>query len=509
MLIGGIIVAEELNEHQLPIDELMKIRRDKLQDLIDQGLEPYGGRFDRTHYTKDIIDQFDELEETETVIAGRIFTLRTHGKASFADLADVSGRVQIYIRINQVGEEAYELFQKLDIGDIIGVRGRVFKTRRGEISVEVLEFIILSKSLRPLPDKWHGLKDVELRYRQRYLDLMVNPDVRNVFVTRSKIIQALRDFLLERGYLEVETPMLNVIAGGANARPFTTHHNALDMDIYMRIAPELYLKRLLVGGFEKVFEIGKNFRNEGISTKHNPEYTSVEIYQAYADASDMMKMTEDMFAFIAEKVVGTTEITFGSHTISLAPPWPRLPMLEAVKQYANVDLTGMDAEEARKIAKERGLDIKLEASYANVLEEFFDTFVEPKLIQPVFITDHPVEVSPLAKRKQDNPDLTDRFEPFIVTWEMANGFSELSDPIDQEQRFRDQVDQRQSGDEEAHMMDEDYITALQYGMPPAGGLGIGIDRLVMLLTNSPSIRDVLLFPHMRPKVMNERQAEHE
>ncbi len=498
-------MAGEHTEHQLPLDELMRIRRQKLDELYEQGINPYGDKFERTHLAQDIIDNFDQLEESETKIAGRIMTMRTHGKASFAHVADASGRIQIYIRVNRVGEEKYELFKKLDIGDIIAIHGRIFRTKRGEISVEVYDFSIMAKSLRPLPDKWHGLKDVEIRYRQRYLDLIVNPDVRKVFEIRSRIIQALRDYLLERGFLEVETPMLNIIAGGANARPFVTHHNALDMDLYMRIAPELYLKRLLVGGFEKVFEIGKNFRNEGISTKHNPEFTAVEIYQAYADAEDMMKLTEDLFAYVAEAVLGTTEIQFGEHQISLAPPWPRLPMLEAVKQYAGVDLTDVDDAEACRLAKEKGLEIDPNASYANVLEELFDEFVEPKLIQPVFITDHPVEVSPLAKRKKDNPRLTDRFEPVIVTWEMANGFAELNDPIDQAERFRQQVAQRESGDEEAHMMDEDYITALEYGMPPAGGLGIGIDRLVMLLTNSQSIRDVILFPHMRPRTKSDVQ----
>lgn len=498
-------MSEELNEHQLPLDELMRIRREKLDDLINQGINPYGERFERTHLTQAIVDDFDELEESETVIAGRIMSLRTHGKASFADIADISGRIQLYIRINRVGEQAYGNFLKLDIGDIIGVKGRIFRTRRGEISVEVLEYKMLSKSLRPLPDKWHGLKDVELRYRQRYLDLLVNPQVRKVFETRSKIIQVLRRFLIEKGFLEVETPMLNVIAGGATARPFVTHHNALNMDLYMRIAPELYLKRLLVGGFEQVFEIGKNFRNEGISTKHNPEYTSVEVYQAYADMNDMMKLTEDLFAYIAQQVVGTTEITYGDHKISLTPPWPRLPMLEAIKKYAGVDLQGLSAEDARQLAKQEGLQIESDAAYAHVVEEFFDKYVEPKLIQPIFITEHPVEVSPLAKRKLDNLDVTERFEPFIHTWEMANGFSELTDPVDQKERFRKQVEQRLTGDEEAHMMDEDYIMALEYGMPPAGGLGVGVDRLVMLLTDSPSIRDVLLFPHMKPRTKEDGQ----
>ena len=492
-------MAEEHNEHQLPLDELMKIRRAKLDEIYEQGINPYGERFERTHHAQEIIDNFDQLEETETKIAGRIMSFRTHGKASFADLADQSGRIQLYIRVDQIGEEKYEQFSKLDIGDIIAVHGRIFRTRRGQISVEVYDFMMMAKSLRPLPDKWHGLKDVEIRYRQRYLDLIVNPDVRRVFETRSRIIQALRNYLLDRGFLEVETPMLNVIAGGATARPFITHHNALDMDLYMRIAPELYLKRLLVGGFEKVFEIGKNFRNEGVSTKHNPEFTSVEVYQAYADASDMMKLTEELVAHIAQEVLGTTEIQFGEHTISLAPPWPRLPMLEAVKQYAGVDLAGLDDAQARQVAQDRGLEVEPNASYAQVLEEFFDTYVEPNLIQPVFITDHPVEISPLAKRKKDNPQLTERFEPYVMTWEIANGFSELNDPIDQLERFRKQVEKRESGDEEAHMMDEDFVIALEHGMPPAGGLGIGIDRLVMLLTNCRSIRDVILFPHMRPR----------
>lgn len=492
-------MAEEHNEHQLPLEELMKIRRAKLEDLYKQGINPYGERFERTHLAREIIDHFDQLAETETRIAGRIMSFRTHGKASFADLADQSGRIQLYIRVDQVGEAKYEQFCKLDIGDVVAVYGRIFRTRRGEISVEVYDFLMMAKSLRPLPDKWYGLKDVEIRYRQRYLDLIVNPDVRKVFETRSRIIQALRGYLLERGFLEVETPMLNVIAGGATARPFVTYHNALDMDLYMRIAPELYLKRLLVGGFERVFEIGKNFRNEGISTKHNPEFTSVEIYQAYADASDMMKLTEELVAYIAQEVLGTTEVQFGDYTVNLAPPWPRLPMLEAVRQYAGVDLAGLSDAEARAAAREKDLEIDPDASYAQVLEELFDTYVEPNLIQPVFITDYPVEISPLAKRKKDNPQLTERFEPFVVNWEIGNGFSELNDPIDQLDRFRKQVEKRESGDEEAHMMDEDFIVALEYGMPPAGGLGIGIDRLVMLLTNSRSIRDVILFPHMRPK----------
>lgn len=484
-------------EDRTELNELMAVRREKLRDLIDLGIDPFGEKFECTHSAKQILENFADLEGQETAIAGRIMSLRTHGKATFADLMDSSGRIQLYFRIDVLGEEQYGLLEKVDLGDILGIRGKIFRTRRGEISVEVHNMKFLSKSLRPLPSQWYGLKDVDLRYRQRYVDLIVNPEVRRVFETRSRIIQCIREFLVERGFIEVETPTLHPIAGGASARPFITHHNVLDMDLYLRIAPELYLKRLLVGGFDKVFEIGKNFRNEGISTKHNPEFTSCEVYQAYGDAQDMMKLTEEIFAYIAQKVVGSYKIVFQGQEIDLTPPWPRLPMLEAIKQYCGVDLTGMNDGQARQAAKEKGLTLEANASYANVVEEFFDAFVEPKLIQPVFITDHPVEVSPLAKRKKDNPKLTDRFEPFIVTWEMANGFTELNDPIDQEYRFRQQMAQREAGDEEAHMMDEDFIRALEYGMPPAGGLGLGIDRMVMLFTDSPSIRDVLLFPHMR------------
>jgi lysyl-tRNA synthetase class 2 len=486
---GGM---DELNDQML-------IRRQKLEDWRDEGIDPYGHRYERTHVARDILNAFDELEGEIVSIAGRITAKRGHGKASFADLLDGSGTIQLFIRINTVGEELYTQYQRLDLGDVIGVVGSVFRTRQGEISVEIHEFSLLSKALRPLPEKWHGLKDVDLRYRMRYLDLIANPQVRDVFIARSRIIQGIREFLLKRGYLEVETPMLNVIPGGANARPFVTHHNALDMDLYMRIAPELYLKRLLVGGLEKVFEIGKNFRNEGISTKHNPEYTSVEVYEAYGDANTMMALTEELFAYLAELIGGTTRVEFQGNIIDLAPPWPRLTMLDAIKQYAGVDLRGLDDQEAVRVAKERGMEMPAGAGKAQAINEFFDNFVEPNLTGPVFITEHPVEISPLAKRKADDPTVTERFEPFIVGWEMGNGFTELNDPIDQKERFQEQVEQRKAGDDEAHMMDEDYIIALEHGMPPAGGLGVGIDRLVMLLTDSPSIRDVLLFPHMRPR----------
>lgn len=496
------MLTERLGDYTDDLDELnelRQIRREKLQDLINWGIEPFGHKFVRTHTAQEILDNFDSLQGKEAVLAGRVMSMRVHGKASFADFMDHTGRIQLYFRVNNLGEEAYALLQKMDIGDILGIVGRIFRTRRGEISIEVAEMKFLSKSLRPLPEKWHGLKDVDLRYRQRYVDLIVNPQVRRVFEMRSRIIQCLRGFLTERGYIEVETPMLNVIAGGANARPFVTHHNALDMDLYLRIAPELFLKRLLVGGLDKVFELGKNFRNEGISTKHNPEYTSCEIYQAYGDAGDMMELTEQVFAHIAQEVLGTTKLSFQGQEIDLTPPWPRKPMLAAIKEFSGVDLAGLDDVQARQAAKDRGVEVHPQAGYGKVVEEFFDVFVEPRLIQPVFITDHPVEVSPLAKRKGDNPALTDRFEPFMVTWEMANGFSELNDPIDQQRRFQEQMKQRDLGDQEAHMMDEDYIRALEYGMPPAGGLGLGIDRMVMLFTDSPSIRDVLLFPHMRPR----------
>jgi len=489
---GSALSTEKLTDQML-------VRREKLEEWQQENIDPYGHRYERTHMAQEIIERFEELEGKTVSIAGRIMAVRGHGKASFADLLDTSGSIQLFAKVNAVGEKVYNQYQRLDIGDIVGVVGNVFRTRRGEISIEIKEFTLLSKALRPLPEKWHGLKDVDLRYRMRYLDLIVNPEVKDVFVARSQIIQGIRNFLLERGYLEVETPMLNVIPGGANARPFVTHHNALDMDLYMRIAPELYLKRLLVGGLEKVFEIGKNFRNEGMSTKHNPEYTSVELYEAYGDASSMMALTEELFAHLAKLIKGDTKIEFQGQVVDLAPPWPRISMLDAIQKYAGVDLRGLDDEEAVEIARARGLDMPVGAGKAQAIDEFFDNFVEPELTGPIFITEHPVEISPLAKRKVDDPMVTDRFEPFIVGWEMANGFTELNDPIDQKERFRQQVEQRQAGDDEAHMMDEDYIMALEYGMPPAGGLGIGIDRLVMLLTDSPSIRDVLLFPHMRPR----------
>ncbi|MGI6492724.1 MAG: lysine--tRNA ligase [Peptococcaceae bacterium] len=484
------------------LNELMQIRREKLEDLRSRGIEPYGGRFDRTHYASEILDDFEELEDQNVVVAGRIMSRRGMGKATFAHIQDGTRQVQIYLRSNEIGKEAYDLFKKLDVGDIVGISGKVFKTKMGEITIAVESFTLLSKSLRPLPEKWHGLKDVELRYRQRYVDLIVNPKVKEVFVYRSKIIRGIRSLLDEKGFLEVETPMMQTIAGGAEARPFITHHNALDINLFLRIAPELYLKRLLVGGFEKVYEINRNFRNEGISTKHNPEFTMLELYQAYADFNVMMDLAEELVSTVADQVMGTTRINYEETVIDLSPGWARIPMLEAVKLHSGLDFTSFkDAAAAIQATREADLGIELDDtdSWGSVLNKVFDEVVEPKLIQPTFIMDYPVELSPLAKRKADNPNLTDRFELFIYGREMANAFSELNDPIDQKNRFLKQVEKRKAGDEEAHMMDEDYINALEYGMPPAGGMGIGIDRLVMLLTGATSIRDVLLFPLMKPR----------
>lgn len=474
------------------------VRMDKRRRLADAGGTPYGGRFERTHTIADVLLQFESLEGTTVRAAGRIRTIRRQGAVAFIDLQDAGARMQLFCRANTLDEQ-YDLLQWLDIGDIVGVQGVVMRTRRGEQSIEVSAWELLSKALRPLPEKWHGLRDVELRYRQRYVDLIVNPDVRDVFIARSKAIAAMRRFFMDRGFLEVETPMLNPIPGGANARPFVTHHNALDMDLYMRIAPELYLKRLLVGGFDKVFEIGKNFRNEGISTRHNPEYTSIEVYEAYADADDMMQLTEQLFAYVAEHVTGSPRIVYQGTTIDMTPPWERLSMVEAVRRHAGLDFAGLSDGAARELAASKGVEVDEGTPAGAVLAEVFERLVEHHLIQPTFIIDHPVEVSPLAKRKPDDPEFTDRFEPFIVGWEVANGFSELNDPIDQRERFEEQVAQREAGDAEAHMMDEDFLRALEHGMPPAGGLGVGVDRLIMLLTDSSSIRDVLLFPHMRPR----------
>lgn len=483
------------------LNELMLVRRDKLKELSDKGVAPFGEKFAATHHAADIIEQFAELENKTVSVAGRVMSVRGHGKASFANLMDMSGKIQIYFRQDVIGEKDYEIFNLLDIGDIIGVTGRVFRTKRGEISVEAHRFSLLTKSLRPLPEKWHGLKDVEIRYRQRYLDLITNPEVRDVFVLRSKTISAVRRYLDKMGFLEVETPVLHPIAGGASARPFITHHNALDMDMFLRIAPELYLKRLIVGGFEKVYELGRTFRNEGISYKHNPEFTMIELYQAYGDYETVMRIAEEVISYAAQEVLGTTKINYQGQDIDLTPPWNRISMLDAIQEKTGVDFRLINAqEEAVRVAQKLGVEVEKNTDIGNIINLVFEEFVEPTLIQPTFITDHPVEISPLAKRKASNPRFTDRFEAFIFGREMANGFSELNDPIDQKERFLKQVAQRDAGDDEAHMMDEDFVTALEYGLPPTGGLGIGIDRLIMLLTDSYSIRDVILFPHMRHKV---------
>jgi lysyl-tRNA synthetase class 2 len=494
---------DELNQEELT--DQLKVRREKLHTLREKGLDPFGKRFERTHQTADILASFNELDKEEleekavsVTIAGRIMTKRGKGKAGFAHIQDLSGQIQIYVRKDAIGEEAYEIFNTADLGDIIGVTGAVFKTQVGELSIKVKTFELLTKSLRPLPDKFHGLKDIEQRYRQRYVDLIMSPESKKTFITRSKIIQAMRRYLDDQGYLEVETPTMHAIPGGASARPFITHHNALDMPLYMRIAIELHLKRLIVGGLEKVYEIGRVFRNEGVSTRHNPEFTMIELYEAYADYQDIMTLTENVIAHVAKEVLGTTTVQYGDYEVNLAPEWTRLHMVDAIKEYTGADFwKEMSIEEARNLAQEHNVEINDHMQYGHIVNEFFEQKVEDKLIQPTFIYGHPVEISPLAKKNDDDSRFTDRFELFIVAREHANAFTELNDPIDQKERFEAQLKEREQGNDEAHMMDEDFIEALEYGMPPTGGLGIGIDRLVMLLTNSPSIRDVLLFPQMR------------
>ncbi len=489
-----------MSEQEQNVSELLQVRRDKLAHLKEIGQDPFvEEKYIVDAYSIAIKEEFDAYEGKEVTIAGRIMSKRKMGKASFIDVQDKDGRIQSYVRKDAIGEEAYELFTHYDIGDIIGLRGTVFKTQKEEISVKAQEVKLLSKSLQVLPEKWHGLKDTDLRFRQRYVDLIVNPDVKDTFVLRSKIIKEIRRFLDDRDYLEVDTPILGTIAGGAAAKPFVTHHNTLDIDMYMRIANELYLKRLIVGGFDRVYEMGRMFRNEGMSVKHNPEYTAIELYEAYADYKDMMDITENMVAQVAEKVLGSTKIDFQGKEIDLTPPWRRLSMEDAVKEYVGVDFSQINTdEEARTVAKEKGLHDVKDMTRGHVINELFEEYCEKYLEQPTFITHHPVEVSPLAKRDPQDPRRTQRFEAFINTWEIANAFSELNDPIDQKERFVSQLAQRDAGDDEAHMMDEDFVNALEVGLPPTGGLGIGVDRLIMILTNSSSIRDVLLFPTMKP-----------
>ena len=483
------------------LNEILKVRREKLKELKDNNKDPFKiVKYNVNSSSSQIIDNFEEMEGKLVSIARRIISKRGMGKASFCDIQDRDGKIQVYVRLDEVGKYSYEDFKKFDIGDIIGVEGNVFKTHSGEISIKAVSLLLLAKSLQPLPEKWHGLRNIDLRYRQRYIDLIVNPEVKNTFITRTKIIKAIRNYLDERGFLEVETPLLNVIPGGAAARPFITHHNTLDMDLYLRISPELYLKRLIVGGLEKVYELGRAFRNEGISVKHNPEFTIMEVYEAYTDYHGMMELTEALYIHVADNVLGTRKFEYQGQEIDLSLPWARLTMTEAVKKYSDVDFDAISSdEEAISAAKEKGINLEGKATKGEILNLFFEEFVEDKLIQPTFILDYPVEVSPLTKRKPDKPELTERFELFITGREMANAYSELNDPIDQKERFLAQVKKREQGDEEANMMDEDYVLALEHGLPPTGGLGVGIDRLVMLFTNSFSIRDVLLFPTMKPK----------
>ena len=502
--------VEEKALTEVEINEQMQNRIDKMHKIEEHGWRPFGRRFEWTHRSADVKEQFETLAEAEAEVkmAGRVMAIRGHGKTCFMDMQDKTGRMQLYVRKDVLGEEDYSLVKMMDIGDTIGVTGIPFRTHMGEVSIKVVKMEMLSKSLRPLPEKWHGLKDIETRYRQRYVDLIVNPEVRDTFVKRSQIIRSVREVLDSHDFLEVETPILNTIAGGAAARPFISYHNALDMQVYMRIAPELYLKRLIVGGMDRVYELGRVFRNEGIDNRHNPEFTSVEIYQAFADYRDMMDLTEEVVVKTAMKVLGTTKITYEGVEIELASPWKRISMIDAVKEYSGKDFTNVtDLEEARAMAKELNVPVEPSFGIGKIINACFEEYVEDKLIQPTFITGHPKEISPLAKSNPENPEITDRFEAYIYGREICNGFTELNDPIDQRERFLKQVEERANGDEEANMMDEDFVNALEYGLPPTGGLGIGIDRLVMFLTDSSTIRDVLFFPTMKPMKGEARPVE--
>ena len=488
-------------ELELDLNQLMKVRREKLDELKQNGKNPFEiTKYNRTHLSEEIKQNYEELEQKDVTVAGRIIAKRIMGKASFCTIQDSTGKIQSYVSINDLGEESYKAFKTYDIGDIIGITGFVFKTRTEEISVHAKEVVLLTKSLRPLPEKFHGLKDTDLRYRQRYVDLIMNPEVKETFILRSKILKEIRNFMDQKGYMEVETPTLTTVATGDAARPFITHHNTLDLQMYLRIAPELNLKRLIVGGIDKVFEIGKNFRNEGMDIKHNPEFTCMEFYSAYEDYNDMMNMAENLISTVAQNVLGTAKITYEGQDIDLTPGWRKITMIDSIKEVCGVDFNTIKTdEEAQAIAKEKGVEYEeIKNTRGHIINEFFEAFVEKTLIQPTFIIDYPVEISPLTKRKKDQPELVERFELFIGGREYGNAYSELNDPIDQYERLLKQVEAKEKGDEEAGGMDEDFVNALEIGLPPTGGMGIGLDRLIMLLTNSSSIRDVLFFPTMKP-----------
>ncbi|MCL6450850.1 MAG: lysine--tRNA ligase [Acetobacteraceae bacterium] len=479
---------------------LVAARLEKLRRLRSLGIEPYGGRFPRSHHAAEVVSGFAALQGREVAVAGRLVGLRGHGKATFFDLRDQSGKVQVYARQDVLGADEYGLVSLLDLGDIVGVRGTVFRTLQGEVTVQAGRVTLLAKALRPLPEKWHGLKDVDLRYRQRYLDLLVNPEVRETFLLRSRVVRGIRRYLDERGFVEVETPTMTPLAGGAAARPFVTHHHALDLELYLRIATELYLKRLVVGGLERVYEVGRVFRNEGLSTRHNPEFTMLEVYQAYADYEDMMKLTEGLVSSLAHEVLGTMKIRYQGREVDLTPPWARKSLSQEVLEQAGVRWSDFpDDASAARVAERLGLRLDRPPTRARVMDKIIEEFVEPRQVSPVFLVDYPVEISPLARRKAGDPHLTCRFEAFVAGREIANAFSELNDPLDQRERLERQAQERARGDEEAHVLDEDFLLALEHGMPPTGGLGIGVDRLVMLLADAPSIRDVILFPLLKPR----------
>ena len=492
-------MAEQKNEQAQDINQLLKIRRDKLKELQENGKDPFTiTKYDVTHHSQEIKDQFDELEGQEVSIAGRLMSKRVMGKASFCNVQDLQGNIQSYVARDSIGEDAYKDFKKMDIGDIVGLKGQVFKTKTGEISIHASSVTLLSKSLQILPEKFHGLTNTDIRYRQRYVDLIMNPEVKDTFIKRSKIISAVREYLAGQGFMEVETPMLVANAGGAAARPFETHFNALNEDLKLRISLELYLKRLIVGGLEKVYEIGRVFRNEGLDTRHNPEFTLMELYQAYTDYHGMMDLTENLYRYVAQKVLGTTQIVYKGIEMDLGKPFERLTMVDAVKKYANVDWNQVETlEQARELAKEHNIVFEERHKKGDILNLFFEEYVEEHLLQPTFVMDHPVEISPLTKKKPENPNYVERFEFFMNGWEMANAYSELNDPIDQRERFAAQEEAFAAGDEEANHTDEDFLNALEIGMPPTGGIGFGIDRMCMLLTGAEAIRDVLLFPTMK------------